>query len=195
MRHRSISLRRTSTFRTSSSGHAPTQFQAIRSSFPRPAARLTPQRRTGYALGELDAIGFSPFAIESYKANDALGDAYDVLRQLTPLVLEHQGDDSMIGVRPPVSFDGVIDDTPPVLPTGRLHVARCIQGNIDGAGAGAEDRSARRVDHSPGRRRISRRRAGTDRHVLDRWRDCGDRKHLGRDLRRRPLGAGPAAQR
>lgn len=65
-----------------------------------------------YAIGELDAIGFSPFAIESYKADDALGAAYDVLRQLTPLVLEHQGDDSMIGVRPPVSFDGVVDDTP-----------------------------------------------------------------------------------
>jgi beta-galactosidase GanA len=65
-----------------------------------------------YAIGELDAIGFSPFAIESYRADDALGSAYDVVRQLTPLVLEHQGDDSMIGVRPPVSFDGVVDDTP-----------------------------------------------------------------------------------
>ena len=78
-----------------------------------------------YAIGELDAIGFSPFAIESYKADDALGDAYDVLRQLTPLVLEHQGDDSMIGVRPPVSFDGVVDDTPQSFRLGdyTLHVA------------------------------------------------------------------------
>ena len=78
-----------------------------------------------YAIGELDAIGFSPFAIESYKADDALGDAYDVLRQLTPLVLEHQGDDSMIGVRPPVSFDGVVDDTPQSFKLGdyTLHVA------------------------------------------------------------------------
>ena len=78
-----------------------------------------------YAIGELDAIGFSPFAIESYKADDALGDAYDVLRQITPLVLEHQGDDSMIGVRPPVSFDGVVDDTPQSFRLGdyTLHVA------------------------------------------------------------------------
>jgi beta-galactosidase GanA len=78
-----------------------------------------------YAIGELDAIGFSPFAIESYKADDALGNAYDVLRQLTPLVLEHQGDDSMIGVRPPVSFDGSVDDTPQSFRLGdyTLHVA------------------------------------------------------------------------
>jgi beta-galactosidase GanA len=78
-----------------------------------------------YAIGELDAIGFSPFAIESYKADDPLGDAYDVLRQITALVLEHQGDDSMIGVRPPVSFDGVVDDTPQSFKMGdyTLHVA------------------------------------------------------------------------
>ena len=78
-----------------------------------------------YAIGELDAIGFSPFAIESYKTDDALGGAYDVLRQLTPLVLEHQGDDSMVGVRPPVSFDGVVDDMPQSFRLGdyTLHVA------------------------------------------------------------------------
>jgi beta-galactosidase GanA len=78
-----------------------------------------------YAIGELDAIGFSPFAIESYRPDDALGDAYDVLRQLAPLVLEHQGDDTMIGVRPPVSFDGVVDDTPQSFRMGdyTLHVA------------------------------------------------------------------------
>lgn len=78
-----------------------------------------------YAIGTLDAMGFSPFAIESYKAEDALGEAYDVLRQLAPLVLEHQGDDSMIGVRPPVSFDGVVEDTPQSFRLGdyTLHVA------------------------------------------------------------------------
>ena len=62
-----------------------------------------------YAFGELDAMGFSPFAIESYRSTDALGQAYGVLAQLAPLILEHQGDSSMVGVRPPVSFDGVVD--------------------------------------------------------------------------------------
>jgi beta-galactosidase GanA len=78
-----------------------------------------------YAIGELDAIGFSPFSIESYEADDALGNAYAVLRQLAPLVLEHQGDDSMIGVRAPVSFDGVVDDAPQSFRLGdyTLHVA------------------------------------------------------------------------
>jgi beta-galactosidase GanA len=78
-----------------------------------------------YAIGELDAIGFSPFAIESYEPDDALGDAYRVLRQIAPLVLDHQGDDSMIGVRPPVSFEGSVDDTPQSFRLGdyTLHVA------------------------------------------------------------------------
>jgi hypothetical protein len=78
-----------------------------------------------FAIGELDAMGFSPFAIESYSADDALGNAYAVLRQIAPLVLEHQGDDTMIGVRPPVSFDGVVDDRPQSFRLGdyTLHVA------------------------------------------------------------------------
>lgn len=78
-----------------------------------------------YAIGGLDAMGFSPFAIESYRVDDALANAYDVLRQLAPLVLEHQGDDSMIGVRPPVSFDGIVEDTPQSFRLGdyTLHVA------------------------------------------------------------------------
>jgi len=65
-----------------------------------------------YAIGALDAIGFSPFAIEAYQGRADLADAFDVLRQLSPVVLEHQGDSSMVGVRPPVSFDGRVDDTP-----------------------------------------------------------------------------------
>ena len=65
-----------------------------------------------YAIGALDAIGFSPFAIEAYRPDDRLADAYDILRQLAPLLLEHQGDSSMVGVRPPVSFQGRVDETP-----------------------------------------------------------------------------------
>jgi len=65
-----------------------------------------------YAIGALDAIGFSPFAIEAYRAGDCMADAYDVLGELAPLVLEHQGDGSMVGVRPPVSFQGRVDETP-----------------------------------------------------------------------------------
>ena len=65
-----------------------------------------------YAFGELDAMGFSPFAIERFQGEDRLGDAYAVLQQLAPLILEHQGDEGMVGVRPPVSFEGVVDTMP-----------------------------------------------------------------------------------
>jgi beta-galactosidase GanA len=87
-----------------------------------------------YAIGELDAIGFSPFAIESYRPDDALGNAYDLLRQLAPLVLEHQGDDSMIGVRPPVSFDGVVDDTPQSFRLGDYTLQVAFKGTAPEAG-------------------------------------------------------------
>jgi beta-galactosidase GanA len=53
-----------------------------------------------YAIGAHQAIGFSPFAIESLEpaVASALGDGYRVLAQLTPLILAHQGLGSMTGV-------------------------------------------------------------------------------------------------
>jgi beta-galactosidase GanA len=43
-----------------------------------------------YAVGQHNAIGISPFSIESMDepANDVLTQSYDLLRQLTPLILE-----------------------------------------------------------------------------------------------------------
>ncbi|HTP79047.1 MAG TPA: DUF5597 domain-containing protein [Bacteroidota bacterium] len=59
-----------------------------------PEAGLTP--RSGveglFAVGQFDAIGFSPFAIESADpATQRLTRANDVLSQLAPVILEHQG--------------------------------------------------------------------------------------------------------
>jgi len=65
-----------------------------------------------YAFGAHNAIGFSPFAIEDFAPDDKLGEAYDVLSQITPLILEHQGTPSIAGVRPVVAFDGTVDATP-----------------------------------------------------------------------------------
>ncbi|MES1203656.1 MAG: DUF5597 domain-containing protein, partial [Pseudomonadota bacterium] len=65
-----------------------------------------------YAFGALDAIGFSPFSIESYKPDDRLASSYAILSELSPLILAHQGDGSMKGFRPPVNFDGDVDDAP-----------------------------------------------------------------------------------
>lgn len=46
-----------------------------------------------YAVGQCDAIGFSPFAIDTIddEASAALGESYGILSELAPLVLENQG--------------------------------------------------------------------------------------------------------
>lgn len=55
-----------------------------------------------YAVGQHDAIGFSPFSIESLDAetSTALTESYDLLTQLAPLVLDHQGKGEMAGLLP-----------------------------------------------------------------------------------------------
>ena len=61
-----------------------------------------------YAIGQHNAIGTSPFAIDSNTdpALQPLAHGYDLLRQLTPLILAHQGQGTMVGVAPDVPFDG-----------------------------------------------------------------------------------------
>lgn len=53
-----------------------------------------------YVFGQHDAIGFSPFSIESAEGNAStlLGAGYDLVEQLTPLIVEHQGKGEMAGL-------------------------------------------------------------------------------------------------
>jgi len=55
-----------------------------------------------YAIGQHDAIGFSPFSVESLDeaTSDSLKQSYDLLTQVTPLILEHQGKGEMAGLLP-----------------------------------------------------------------------------------------------
>jgi beta-galactosidase GanA len=64
-----------------------------------------------YAFGKLGTIGFSPFAIESAddRQPNALARAYAVLEQLSPAILSNQG---ISGFRPPVLYDGTVNDQP-----------------------------------------------------------------------------------
>ena len=71
-----------------------------------------------FAVGALDAIGVSPFAIERHRGDDRLAEAYAVLEQLAPLILEHQGDGSLAGLCPPASFEGVVDTSAQVVRLG-----------------------------------------------------------------------------
>ncbi len=67
-----------------------------------------------YAYGELNSMGFSVYAPEFVKPEEQqnLGDAYDVIRQLTPLILANQGTGRMVGIRSPSRFDGTEDLSP-----------------------------------------------------------------------------------
>ncbi|GAB4029143.1 GH35 family beta-galactosidase [Spirosoma gilvum] len=53
-----------------------------------------------YAIGHYDAMGFSPFSIESTDkpAEEPIARSYSILEQLTPLILAHQGKGVMNGV-------------------------------------------------------------------------------------------------
>ncbi|MGD0598104.1 MAG: DUF5597 domain-containing protein [Sedimentisphaerales bacterium] len=52
-----------------------------------------------YAIGRHNAMGFSPFAVESFiKPDFELAQAYGVLSQLAPLILENQGKGTITGV-------------------------------------------------------------------------------------------------
>jgi beta-galactosidase GanA len=66
-----------------------------------------------HAFGELDTLGFSPFSIESLgDAPNALSRSYEVLEQLTPLILESRGKARMAGFRALIQEDGTVIDTP-----------------------------------------------------------------------------------
>jgi beta-galactosidase GanA len=53
-----------------------------------------------YAIGQHNSMGFSPFSIESLDeaTNNAIAQSYDLLRQLRPLIIEHQGKGEMAGL-------------------------------------------------------------------------------------------------
>ena len=53
-----------------------------------------------FALAQLNAIGYSPFSIESldHPEDNQVSRAYDVLSQLSPLILSNQGKGTMAGV-------------------------------------------------------------------------------------------------
>ncbi len=56
-------------------------------------------RNVFYAIGQHDAIGTSPFAVDSMEnVKDApLGKSYAILKQLSPTILKHQGTGEMAG--------------------------------------------------------------------------------------------------
>jgi len=66
-----------------------------------------------YSYGELNAMGFSVYAPEFLKSEQqqALGNAYAIINQITPLILANQGTGRMVSLRTPAQFDGTVDLT------------------------------------------------------------------------------------
>jgi beta-galactosidase GanA len=66
-----------------------------------------------FAIGALDAIGYSPFSIDNAEGDgaEALASAYAGLAEMAPLILAHQGRGTIAGFRPPVAFDGTLDES------------------------------------------------------------------------------------
>ena len=64
-----------------------------------------------YAYGQLNAMGYSVYAPEFLQPEEqqALGRAYRIIDQLTPLILASQGTGRMIGIRAPADFAGTVD--------------------------------------------------------------------------------------
>ncbi len=67
-----------------------------------------------YAYGELNAMGYSVYAPEFLPAKErkVLGDAYEAIGAITPLILQKQGTGEMVGIRTPVRMDGKDDVAP-----------------------------------------------------------------------------------
>jgi beta-galactosidase GanA len=67
-----------------------------------PEIRFEPDNaaKVFYAIGHYNAIGFSPFSIESTDkpAEEPIGKSYNILRQLTPAILAYQGKGKMDAV-------------------------------------------------------------------------------------------------
>lgn len=76
-----------------------------------------------FAVGSLDAIGFSPFSIDSIAPDGQhLGEAYAMLGSMAPLILSAQQHGTIRGFRPPVSFDGAVDEALATAELGRYRL-------------------------------------------------------------------------
>jgi beta-galactosidase GanA len=67
---------------------------------PETVGGATGAARAFYAFGGFDAFGFAPFGIDGtvYETKDPMNDAYTILQNLSPVILENQGKNSMRGV-------------------------------------------------------------------------------------------------
>jgi beta-galactosidase GanA len=80
-----------------------------------PEARLTTQTpvQALYAIGAHNAMGFSPFSIENVNDPERhpMAKSYEMLAQLSDVILAAQGNGTMTAAIPVVAFDGTMNDS------------------------------------------------------------------------------------
>jgi beta-galactosidase GanA len=84
------------------------------------AGRVESGAEAFFAIGRHAAIGFSPFSIENIPESGMpkLANAFDVLHQLAPMILENQGTGRMTGFAPSIAYDGSIAREPETVTLG-----------------------------------------------------------------------------
>ena len=72
------------------------------------------------AFGEHRAIGFSPFSVDTFGETEAatVRQAYAILALLEPAIAKGQSDGTIRAAKPPVAFDGSVDERPQELTLG-----------------------------------------------------------------------------
>lgn len=77
-----------------------------------------------FAVGEHKSMGYSPFDVDNFGTDQsaAVDQAYGVLDALAPLILEGQSAGTIRAAKPPVSFDGTVDDKPQMLALGDYRI-------------------------------------------------------------------------
>jgi len=73
-----------------------------------------------FALGEHRAIGFSPFDVDNFEASQAekVRAGYALLKALSPTIAKAQAAGTIRAAKPPVGYDGAVDDRPQTLDLG-----------------------------------------------------------------------------
>jgi beta-galactosidase GanA len=73
-----------------------------------------------FALGEHKALGFSPFDVDNFTPDQAhsVREGYALLDSLSPLIVKARASGSVRAAKPPVAYDGKVDDRPQTLDLG-----------------------------------------------------------------------------
>lgn len=88
------------------------------------AGRIEAPADALWSFGALDAIGFSPFTIDTIPDDEIapLAETYRMLENLSSLITDAQGTDRLSGLRPDIAADGTLQTETKAIRMGRFHI-------------------------------------------------------------------------